>query len=97
MAIYQVTPLARNTEQVRIALEKHIDEPDRFTIPNDAGWFVRFGGTTIELSNKIEVTGQPKGEPTPVGSTLITHIVAYYGRGGSDMWEWLKTRFESQV
>jgi hypothetical protein len=97
MPIYQVTPLAKNTDLVRSAIEKHTIEADRFEIPNEAGWFVRFGGTTVELSHKLEITGQPQGIPTPVGSTLITHIVAYYGRGGTDMWEWLKTRFESQA
>lgn len=96
MPIYQVTPLANNAEKVRSVLEKNIGESDRFEIPNNAGWFVVFPGTTIELSNKIEVTGHTPGTPTQVGSTLITHIVAYYGRAGADMWEWLKNRFERQ-
>lgn len=96
MPIYQVTPLSKNAEKVRSAIGKHIGEVDRFEIPNEAGWFVRFPGTTVELSNKLEVTGQPAGVQTPIGSTLITHVITYYGRGGADMWDWLKTRFESQ-
>ena len=95
MPIYQVTPLAKNTHQVRAVLGKYIVEADRFEMPNETGCFVRFSGTTVELSNKIEVTGQAPGVPTLVGSTLITHIVTYYGRAGADMWEWLKIRFES--
>ncbi len=94
MPIYQITPLAKNTVQVKNAVATHILEQDRYEIPNSAGWFVRFDGTTVELSNRLEVTGQEPGTSTPVGSTLITHIVAYYGRGGMDMWEWLKNRFE---
>ncbi len=95
MPIFQVTPLAKNADFVRTAIAKHIAEADQFEIPNESGWFVRFSGTTIELSHKLEITGQAQGVSTPVGSTLVTHIVAYYGRGSTDMWEWLKTRFES--
>lgn len=96
MPIYQVTSLAPTTEKVDAAVRTHIEEANRYQLPNNAGWFVNFKGTTIELSNAIELTGQAPNVPSPVGSTLITSITSYYGRGSSDMWEWLKTRFEAQ-
>lgn len=96
MPIYQATPLAGNASELSEFVKRAIPESDRHELVNSAGWFIRFNGTTIELSNALQVTGQAAGTATPVGSTLITHIVSYYGRGNTDMWEWLKTRFESQ-
>jgi hypothetical protein len=95
MAIYLVVPLAQNSSRLGSSVTKHISEQDRYPMPNDAGWFVNYAGTSIELSNLLEITGQQPGQPTPIGSTIITPITTYYGRGASDMWEWLKTRMES--
>lgn len=96
MPIYQVTALAENKDVVRQSIAAEIDQKDRHAITNEAGWFVRYPGTTIELSHKLKITGQPPGENSPIGPALITLISSYYGRGPTDMWEWLKTRFESE-
>ena len=95
MPIFQVTPLASNAEKVGSAVVAAIPEESRYELPNSAGWFVSFKGTTIELSHALAVTGQPDGAPHTTGSVLITSIVSYYGRGSAEMWEWLKTRFEN--
>ena len=96
MPIFQITPLTDNAIKVGESVKRHFSEAAWYELPFSAGWFVRFNGTTVELSKKLEVTGQTDGATNPIGSTLITHIVAYYGRGSTDMWEWLKTRFEAQ-
>jgi hypothetical protein len=97
MGIFLLTPLGNNADALSVAVEQHFPEPtSRYQLQNDAGWFVVFTGTTIELSNFVGLTGQPQGTPSPVGSVLVTPITSYYGRGPTDMWEWLKTRFEAQ-
>ncbi|MDP9893207.1 hypothetical protein J2W32_001488 [Variovorax boronicumulans] len=95
MAIYMLVPIANNAAALALAVTSHIPDGDRYKIANNAGWFVKFAGTAVELSNRIGVTGQVDNAPTPVGSTIVTHVTSYYGRGATDMWEWLKTRMES--
>lgn len=96
MPIFQITPLLGNSDAVSKAVQAHIAEEDRYALPGAAGWLVRHKGTSIEVSHVLEITGQPQGEKSPVGSAMVTLIAAYYGRGPSDLWEWLKTRFESE-
>lgn len=94
MPIYQVTPIGNNRDALARSVTTTINERDRIPLQNNMGWFIDFDGTTIELSNALGVTGQAKGENSTVGSTLITAVTSYYGRGPTDMWEWLKIRFE---
>lgn len=95
MAIFQVTPLASNADRLAQAVAATIQEDSRYELPNNAGWLVNFKGTSMELSHVLGLTGQPEGTPATLGSVLITSIISYYGRASADMWEWLKTRFES--
>ena len=96
MPIYQVTPLAKNAPAIAGAVREHIDEGDYYELANSAGWLVKFKGTTVELSHKLGITS-PALPPAPstLGSTMVVAITSYYGRGPTDMWEWLKTRFEA--
>lgn len=97
MPVFQVTPLANNHAQLAAALAAKTSKggADSYALPSEAGWLVAYKGTTIELSNLLGVTGQPPGEKSPIGPTLVVAITSYYGRAGTDLWEWLKTRFES--
>lgn len=94
MPIFLVTPLQNNHGAIQSVLESVFEPKDRYQLPNNAGWLLRNQGTTIEVSNMLGVTGQKQGEQSTTGPTLITSFGSYYGRGPSDMWEWLKTRFE---
>jgi len=76
------------------AVKKKIASAARYELQAKAGWLIEFGGTTVELSEKLGITGQAKGEPVILGSAIIVPITGYYGRGPTDMWEWLKTRVE---
>lgn len=94
MAIYLLVPTANNAERLGEAVKRNIRPADRYEIANRAGWFIRFDGTTVEASNAVGITGQEPGENTVVGSTVVTLVTSYYGRGATEMWEWLKTRME---
>lgn len=94
MAIYLITPLARNSDAVRTALNACFQPADWLELQGRAGWFVSYPGTSVELSAELGIT--PADNTPKLGSVLITSVGSYYGRGPTPMWEWLKTRFESQ-
>lgn len=94
MPIYLAIPLISESDLLNTAVELHVEASDRYKLQADRGWLVRYEGTTRELCDKIGLTGQAKGEQSPVGSALIVPVTTYYGRGPSEMWEWLKTRLE---
>jgi hypothetical protein len=96
MPIYLVTPLAFNADALRGAIEEKFEPHEYYALVNNAGWLVDFKGTTVEVSAKIGVTGLPDNQKSKLGSTLITAVGNYYGLGSTDMWEWLKTRFEQR-
>lgn len=95
MPVYLITPLVPDAGRLDMAVERRFSAADRYQLQAGRGWLVRFDGTTIEASNKIGITGQAKGEPAPLGSALVVPVTSYYGRGPTDMWEWLKTRLET--
>lgn len=94
MAIYIAIPLAKSSEALNNVVEEHIAQEDRYHLQDDRGWLIRYKGTSVELSNYIELTGQNAGDPSPAGSAIIVPVTTYYGRGPGEMWEWLKTRIE---
>lgn len=94
MPIYLAVPLVSESSRLDSAVEANIGVSDRYKLQADRGWLVRYEGTTRELSDKIGLTGQAKGEQSPVGSGLIVSVTTYYGRGPTEMWEWLRIRLE---
>lgn len=94
MQIYIAVPLTNDAAAFDEAVRETIPAPNRYKLQANAGWLVQFDGTTVELSNAIGVTGQPKGTSAPLGSVIFVPVSGYYGRGPTDMWEWLKTRME---
>lgn len=95
MAVYLLTPLSDNVAQARALVEARLGAADFYALPNGRGWLISYRGTSVELSNFLGITGFPEGGSPSLTSVLITSIGSYYGRAGSDMWEWLKVRFES--
>ena len=96
MAIFIAVPLIQNSSLLNQAVEKHIATHDRYKLQTERGWLIKYEGTTAELCTTIELTGQPSGQSSALGSAIIMPITGYYGRGPAEMWEWLKTRFEQQ-
>jgi hypothetical protein len=95
MPIYIAVPLTPESTALDTAVEQRIVNPaNRHRLQSNRGWLIKYEGTTIELSNHLQITGQEKGESSSVKSTIVVPVTGYYGRGPTDMWEWLKTRFE---
>jgi hypothetical protein len=95
MPVYLAIPLIEDSAPLKTAAEKTIPVDSRYELQANSGWLIHFTGTTIELTNHLGITGQQKGDPSPVGSAMVIPITSYYGRGPTDMWEWLKIRMES--
>lgn len=95
MPVYLAVSLRAEKEPLRASVLAQIPAHDRYELPNNAGWLINYPGTSLELSNQIGVTGQPPNVPSVVGSTIVTAINSYYGRGSADMWDWIKTRMEA--
>jgi len=95
MPIYIATPLTPSSDSLNQAVEESIAPENRYPLQNQRGWLIKYPGTTVELCNHIGLTGQAPGESSTVGSTIIVPVHSYYGRGPTDMWEWIATRSES--
>jgi hypothetical protein len=95
MPIFLVIPLKSDSSSLDIAVNKAIkDESSKFKLQADRGWLIKHEGTTTDISNFIGITGQPEGVASAVGSAMVVPVSNYYGRGPTDMWEWLKIRIE---
>lgn len=92
MAIYMVTPMAGNHEEIRKAVEQK--ELDAFLVPNTESVLVSFTGTAVELSDKIGITEE--GSRGELGAALVSGFGAYYGIGSTQLWDWIKNRLERQ-
>lgn len=95
MPVYIAIPLRHEIEPLKKAVQIRVSPENRHELQGDSGWLINFSGTTIELCNHLGITGQDPGVPSPVGASLVVPITSYYGRGPSDMWEWIKTRIEA--
>lgn len=95
MPLFLAVPLSTDTTALDAAVAQNIPQLDCYKLQANSGWLIKYDGTTLELSNKVGVTGQEKGMPALLGSAIFVGISGYYGRGPTDMWEWLKTRIES--
>ena len=96
MPIYLVTPLSNNALVLADAIASHFEPAEFYALVNNAGWLIDFKGTTVEVSARIGVTAAPGADKPKLGSALVTSVGNYYGLGSTDMWEWLKTRFEQR-
>ena len=96
MPVFLVTPLAHNATQLGEAVRAKMQPEQRFELQGRGGWLVTFKGTSVELSGLLCITStDPDVKPT-IGSAMVTTVGSYYGLASTTMWEWLKTRFESQ-
>ena len=96
MPVFLAIPLKTDSAALNKAVEaKFMGTIDRYKLQADAGWLINYSGTTVELCNFLGITGQESGEHSLIGSAMVVPVTTYYGRGPSNMWEWIKTRLET--
>lgn len=81
MPLYFVTSLT-NPAAVLAAAEKAVPEGDVHAASQDK-FFIRFEGTSNELSEKLGVADGS------TGTAIILLVTAYHGRAPKSIWEWV--------
>ena len=94
MAIYIAVPLTPTSTSLNGAVESIVPEEDRYKLQADRGWLIRFRGTSVELSNHLGITSSDPESKKSIGSAIIVPVSYYYGRGPTEMWEWIKVKLE---
>jgi hypothetical protein len=82
-AMFIVIPATRDDAALERALAQKFAE-DYYRLPNGE-WLVRFGGTSEELSIKLEASEKGVG-----GQTLVFEIEGYFGFAPANAWTWIK-------
>lgn len=96
MPLFLVVPLQREHAPLNNAVQTRIDsESDRFPLQDDNGWIVKYSGTAKELSDYLGISIQENNPGSPF-SAIVVPFPDYYGRGPTQMWEWIKTRLEAE-
>jgi hypothetical protein len=88
MAIFLITPIARPDSIIQ-AIKTNFPD-DSYVIPSTNSVFVKFSGTSKEISDKLKISD---GE---TGTGIVVPVTNYYGRAPTDIWEWLKSRMEKE-
>jgi hypothetical protein len=96
MPVFLVTPLSHNADQVGESVKKVFSPEHCHELQCRAGWLVSHPGTSVEVCNALGITSPDPEVELTLGSAMVALVGSYYGRGATTMWEWLKTKFESQ-
>ncbi|MDX9676991.1 hypothetical protein [Pseudomonas zeae] len=89
MAIFLIIPI-NAPEMIERELERlqGLQSLDFIKLPT-SGFAVSYSGTSQELSN---ITGISEGT---TGTGVVAAISSYYGRAPTNIWDWIKSRWES--
>lgn len=93
MAVFMIVP-TEDAERLATLVTKSFEEKDRFILPGKQACFVKFSGTTKELSDVLDLAGDVKKEDRPCPA-VITIVTGYGGYAPTALWEWLRSRMEA--
>lgn len=58
-------------------------------------WMVAGKGTAQEVSAKLGITDPKDPAASAVGTVMVLEIASYYGRATTDIWDWVKAKWEA--
>ncbi|GAA0568450.1 hypothetical protein [Caenispirillum bisanense] len=88
MAVFLIVGVrADQGDQLDSAIAKTYQK-DHLRLTADS-WLVADDCTAKELSDKLGITSGKSG------SAVVTKIGSYYGRAPTNIWDWVKTKWES--
>ena len=90
MAVFMIVP-TEDAERLAVLVTKAFEEKDRFILPGKQACFVKFSGTTKELSDALDLAGSVKKEDRPCPA-VITIVTGYGGYAPTALWEWVQSR-----
>jgi hypothetical protein len=85
MAVFAIIPTNGETNLLDQAIEKDF-AGESLKLPHGE-WFVRFSGTSQELTDKLKISNKE------VGSAVVLAISGYDGYARNNIWEWLESRW----
>ena len=88
MAIFSVTAPSTNQVGAEAIVRAFQNENIKAW---DGHWFVSDSGTAKEVVSKIEAAAG--GKP---GTVIVVTVANYWGIASPEVWEWLKSKLESQ-
>ena len=89
MALYAVI-LPKPTPAIVAEIKAKFAENDYYEI-TPTQWLVSGQGTAKKISDMIGITAK---EEETIGSGVVLAFNGYWGRGSTDMWEWMKAKIE---
>lgn len=91
MAIFLITPFSGQVP-LDAEIKSAISEHERYPLKS-GGWLIKFDGTSKELSDKLKITSDTPADAS-IATAMVAAISGYYGRGPTDMWEWIASRMK---
>lgn len=89
MAMFMIVPINNPAGiEVQLSTLKASNGLDFIKLPV-SGFMVSYHGTSQELSNLLGITEGASG------TGVVASISSYYGRAPTDIWDWVKTRWEA--
>jgi hypothetical protein len=89
MAIFLVVPTLPEFAALKASIQSQQDAGlvKSFELPRGE-FFVSFKGTSQELSDVLKITDGTSG------SAIVSSVGSYYGRAGTNIWEWVQAHWE---
>lgn len=89
MAIFLVVPTILNSGALTASMQAQQDQGriKYFELPRGE-FFVSYKGTSQELSDLLLITDGTSG------SAIVSSVGSYYGRAGTNIWEWVQAHWE---
>jgi len=89
MAIFLVVPTLPEFAGLKASIQNQQDKGliKFFELPRGE-FFVSFKGTSQELSDVLQITDGTSG------SAIVSSVGSYYGRAGTNIWEWVQAHWE---
>jgi hypothetical protein len=69
--------------------------PDANKALANHNWLVAGKGTAQDVSANLGITSKDNSGPGPVGTTIVFEVASYYGRATTDIWDWVKAKWEA--
>lgn len=89
MAIFLVVPTILDSGALTASMQAQQDQGriKYFELPRGE-FFVSYKGTSQELSDLLLITDGTSG------SAIVSSVGSYYGRAGTNIWEWVQAHWE---
>lgn len=89
MSTYMIVPTEDAERLERVVLKTFPSEKDRYVLPNKYACFVRYDGTSEELTNILDLQGNQNKEDRPCPAVIMS-VTTYGGYAPTSLWEWLR-------